>query len=149
MGRFSRFNPTSGIKDFWEEFRRPQPYRIPILLASVAIPGAMLWMFASQKTIVPPRSPDVTYISSFAPDRSDDEIIESNVANQLRKDERRQQLEEIEQRRRALYRELGRATGLDVDTMEAEAEAERAREAAEAEAARRERLDAAGFEDIE
>ncbi|ABC62123.1 hypothetical protein [Erythrobacter litoralis] len=149
MGRLSRFNPAPGVKDFWTEFRRPQPYRIPILLASIAIPGAMLYMFASQETMVPPRSPDVTYITSFAPDRTDDEIIESNIENQLRKDERRERLEEIEARRRALYRELGRASGLDVDAMEAEAEAERIREEAEAEIERRERLDAAGLEEIE
>ena len=150
MGRLSRFNPAPGVKDFWTEFTRPQPYRIPILLASIAIPGTFFMVFAAnQETIVPPRSPDVTYITSFAPDRTDEEIIESNVENQIRKDQRREQLEAIEERRRELYRALGRATGVDVDEMEHEAEIERAREEAEAEAARRERLDAAGLEDIE
>lgn len=149
MGLLNRFNPAPGVKDFWSEFTRPQPYRIPILLASVAIPGTFLFIFANQKTPIPPRSPDVTYISTFAPDRTDDEIIQSNIENQIEKDRRREQLAAIEERRRELYRALGAATGLDVEQMEREAEAERVREEAETAAARRERLDAAGLEDIE
>jgi len=37
----SRFNPTGGIADFWNEIRRPQPYRWPILLASI-LPAALM-----------------------------------------------------------------------------------------------------------
>ena len=123
--------------DFWEYIRQPQPYRWLILLAS-AIPFALIMIWAVDETVlVPPPPPKVTYITSYAPDRSDAEIVESNIANQKRKDELRAQQAEIEERKRDMYRELGRATGVDVDAMEERIEADRAAEAkakAEAEA---------------
>lgn len=132
----SRFNPGPGFADFWSEFRKPNPYRWPILGVSVLPMLLTLWWATGETVLVPPAPPEVTYITSYAPDRTDDEIMESNIANQRRNDELRAQREEIEARKREMYRELGRATGIDVDAMEAEIEAERAREEAAARAAR-------------
>ena len=85
--------------------------------------------------------PDIVYITSFAPDRSEDEIIASNIANQERK-EARQRLEEARiEKRREMYRALGQATGIDTDKMEAEIAADRARQ----EARRKRLLEAAGL----
>ena len=126
----SRLNPVPGAMDFWEYVRQPQPYRWAILGVSTLPFALIVWWAAGETVLVPPAPPEVTYITSFAPDRSDEEIAASNEANQQRKDERRAQLEEIEERKRQMYRDLGRATGVDVDAMEAEIEAERASEAA-------------------
>lgn len=132
----SRFNPVPGAMDLWTYLRQPQPYRLPILLVSFMPLALILWWATEETILVPPAPPEVTYITSFSPDRSDEEIAASNEANQQRKDERRAQIEEIEERKRQMYRDLGRATGVDVDAMEARIEAERAaEEAAEAQAA--------------
>lgn len=131
MRGLHRLNPRPGLSDFWSEFRKPQPYRWPILAVS-ALPFAVIFYWAaSEEVYLPPERPTVTYITSFAPDRSEAEIIASNEANQAKKDELRAQQEEFEQKKREMYRALGRATGVDVDAMEAQIEAERVQKAAE------------------
>lgn len=139
----SRFNPGPGIADFWNEFRKPNPYRWPILAAS-AIPVLLMYLWVQSETyIIPPERPKVTYITSFAPDRSDVEIADSNRVNQQRKDELRKAQEAIAEQKKDMYRELGRATGLDVDAMEAKIAADRAREEA-----RKAALQARGAADV-
>lgn len=128
----SRFNPGPGLADFWSEFKRPTPYRWPILGLSLLPIGALLYYFMQDVTYAPPARPNVSYITSYAPDRSDTEIAASNEANQRRKDELAAQREEIEERKREMYRELGRASGMDVDAMERRiAEEQAAEEAAQ------------------
>lgn len=140
MSRIQRFNPGPGVADLWEYFRRPQPYRWPILAAST-LPIILIMVWAtSEEVLVPPERPNVTYISTLAPDRSDDEILASNLANQEKQDEIRAQIEELEERKRDMYRALGAASGMDVEAMDRQAEAERAREEAEAAAFREEVL---------
>ncbi len=129
-----KYDVAGGIGDFWTEFRRPQPYRWPILIASCAFPAFFLYYFAQERVYAPPATPDIVYITTFAPDRTDEEIIASNIANQERK-EARQRLEEARiEKRREMYRALGQATGIDTDKMEAEIAEERAREEAAIEA---------------
>jgi hypothetical protein len=131
MRGVNRLNPRPGLSDFWSEFRKPQPYRLPILAVS-ALPFAVIFYWAANEEVyLPPERPTVTYITSFAPDRSEAEIIVSNEANQARKDALRAQQEEFEQNKREMYRALGRATGLDVDAMEEQIETERALETAD------------------
>lgn len=138
MPSLKRFNPRTGIADFWAYFRQPQPYRWPILAAS-SIPMILIVVWAnSESVLVPLERPNVTYISTYSPDRSDDEIMASNEANQARQDERRAQYEAMEARKRDMYRALGAASGMDVEAMERQAAAQRAREEAEAEAFREE-----------
>lgn len=131
----SRFNPGPGLIDFWHEFRKPNPYRWPILAVSAAPVGAVLLWFFNDIYYADPARPEVTYITSYAPDRSDAEIEATNVENQRRKDELRTQQEELSERKKQMYRELGRATGLDVDAMEEQIANDKAREEAERKAA--------------
>lgn len=132
----SRFNPGPGIADFWQEFRKPQPYRLPIIAASM-LPIALIFYWAlDEQVYVPPAAPEVTYITSFAPDRTDEEIVASNIENQKRKDALAARQAEIEERKKGMYRELGRASGFDVDAMEEQIAAERAAEDARSETAR-------------
>lgn len=140
MRSLRRFNPGPGLADFWEYFTRPQPYRWLIVAAS-CIPIALIIAWATSEEVVGPlERPNITYITTLDSDRSDEEILASNIENQERQDEIRAQLDEIEARKRELYRALGRASGMDVDAMEVQAEADRAREEAEAQAYREEVL---------
>ncbi|MBM0170463.1 hypothetical protein [Altererythrobacter sp. C41] len=139
MRLISRLNPTEGIGDFWAYIRRPQPYRWPILGLSVLMTGTLLFWVFQEKYYLPPERPQVTYITTFAPGRTDEEIMASNRANQARQDALAAEQAEREEIRREIYRTLGRASGMDVEKIEREAAEARAREAA-AEAERREAL---------
>ncbi|MBX7541269.1 hypothetical protein [Qipengyuania sphaerica] len=129
----SRFNAAGGIADFWSEWKKPTPHRWPILGASLLMTGIVLGWLTQEVYYYPPQQPEVTYITTFAEGRSDEEIRQSNIENQRLKDEREAEEQRRLELRRDLYRAVGAASGLDVEEMEAEI---RADEAAEAEAER-------------
>lgn len=136
----SRFNPAPGIVDFWNEFRKPNPYRWPILGASM-IPAFLIFGWAlSQTHYKQPERPKVTYITSFAEDRTIDDIIASNLENQEIKELRAAKQAEIARRKRDMYKALGAAAGMDVEKIAREADARRAAEEAEAEAKRAQQM---------
>lgn len=128
----SRFNPAGGIADFWHEIRRPTPYRWPVLGASLLCSFALLFWVTQERVLVPPESPKVSYVSTFAEGRTDAEIMASNRANQMRKERLAAEQAKRDEEVREMYRALGRATGIDVDAMERKIEEERATEAAKA-----------------
>lgn len=132
----SRFNPAPGIADFWNEIRRPQPYRWLFLALSV-MPVAVILYWAMGTTVYKEAErPKVTYITTLDPARSDTEIAAENHTNQEVKNLRAAELERIATRKREMYKSLGAAAGMDVEEIERKAEAERAAEEA-AEAKRR------------
>ncbi len=135
----SRYNPAGGITDFVEYFRQPTPYRWPILAASCLMTFTLLFWVTQEETFVPPERPKVVLISTFAEGRTDAEIRATNIENQRIKELRQAEREAAFGRKVDAYKALGRATGLDVDAIEAQAEIERTREQA-AEAAKREQL---------
>ena len=122
----TRFNPRGGVEDFISYWREPTPYRWQILGASVALTFTLMVLFVPESQRKTPERPDVTYISTFAPDRTDAEIIASNRENQARQDEMRVQREALEERKKEMYRNLGRATGIDVDAMQERIDREQA-----------------------
>ncbi|UVI39472.1 hypothetical protein [Qipengyuania spongiae] len=126
----SRFNPAGGIRDFWDEFRKPNPLRLPILLVSTIPMALTVWWAMGEKVIAPPERPKVTYISTLPEGRTDEEIRASNIENQRYNDRIRALQAERDEEVRDMYRQLGRATGLDVDAMEAEIQADRAEQQA-------------------
>ena len=132
MGYWDRFSPRGGFEDFLAYWRQPTPYRWQILGLSVGLTFTLMVLFVPESQRAEPRHPDVTYISTFAPDRTDAEIAATNVENQQRQDELRAEREAREERVREAYRQLGRATGLDVDAMEEQIARERAAEEAAA-----------------
>lgn len=139
----SRFNMKSGTADLWDYLREPRPYRWTFLAISFGMTFGLLYSFMQESVFVPPDKPKVVFISTFAEGRSDEEIRRTNIENQKRKDEREAELDKLREKKVDAYKALGRATGLDVDSMAAEAEVENAREAA-AEEARRKELYQAG-----
>lgn len=122
----SRFNPAPGVADFWSEFRKPNPWRIPILLASMAPFGLIFWWLSGETLYKTPERPSITYITTFDPNRSDEEIIASNIANQEVKDLREARQESLDERKRELYKALGAAAGMDVEEIDRRAREERA-----------------------
>ncbi len=134
----SRLNPADGVADFIQAFRQPTPYRWPILGLSAACTFTLIYWITQERVIGLPPAPEVTYISTFAEGRTDEEIRATNIANQEYQDYVRAEQAKRDELVREMYRDLGRATGLDVEAMEAEIERERAaKEAAEAAMAER------------
>jgi hypothetical protein len=126
----SRFNPVSGFADFWNEIRRPQPYRLPILALSI-LPVAGMFYWGMNSTVYgEPERPKVTYITTLDPARTDAEIAAENLANQEVRDLRAAEEARIAEAKRNMYKALGAAAGMDVEEIERKAEAERAAEAA-------------------
>ncbi len=140
---FRRVSPRRAVADFVEHWQQPTEHRWPLLGVAAAATFAIFMLFIPDSQRIEPRRPEVTYITSWSPDRTDEEIIASNIANQQRKDELEAIEEERAELRKDLYRALGRATFIDVDEMEAEIEAERAAEEAATE------TDQSGTQDIQ
>ena len=95
----SRFDPRAGAADLWEYLREPRPYRWPILAVSIAIPLAGVAMLTQESHFRPPDAPKVNFISTFAEGRSDEEIRQSNLVNQQRKETREAEREELRARK--------------------------------------------------
>ena len=136
MSFWRRISPRAAVADFASEWRQPTPHRWLILCVAIAATASLMIAFIPETQRAEPRRPEVFWITSFAPDRTEEEIVASNLANQRRQDELRAQQQELEEFRRNFYRTLGRATGVDVDAMEREIAQERAAEEAAAEQAR-------------
>ena len=102
-----KYDVAGGVGDLWTELKRPQPYRWPILFASCALTGLGLYPFFKERVYPPPPKPDIVYLTTFAPDRTDAEIIASNVENQERKDARQRLLDAQIEKRREMYRGPG------------------------------------------
>lgn len=131
-GFFRHISPKAAVKDFVGEWDQPTPYRWHILGIAGALTFSMLYFLIPKSTRVPPARPEVIWITTFAEGRSEAEIIASNCANQELKTELERRLAARAELRKDMYKQLGRATFIDVDAMEAEAEADRAAEAAAA-----------------
>jgi len=118
MGFWRRISPRTAVQDFAQEWRQPAPHRWKVLGVSVALTFFIFMMFVPESQRVEPRPPQITWVTTFAPDRTQEEIIASNLANQRRQDELAARLARREEIRKDLYRQLGRATFVDVDAME-------------------------------
>jgi hypothetical protein len=137
----TRFNPVGGFQDLWSEFKRPNPYRWPILAASLLSTFTLMFWVTQEKVIGPPVRPQVSLISTFADGRSEAEIVASNLENQRLKELWEARRAEREAEIQDMYRTLGRATGIDVDAMERQIAEDRVREETE----RLRTLEAAGI----
>lgn len=118
MGFWRQISPRGAADDFLHEWRRPNPYRWRILGVSVAATFALMVIMIPDSERIEPRAPDVTWISTFEPGRTDAEIIASNIENQKRKDELKAAAEERAQRKKDAARALARASGFDPDELE-------------------------------
>jgi len=118
MGLWKNVSPTGAVSDLIQEWRKPTPYRWPILGLSVALSFTLLVLLMPPTQHAPPPKPKITYITTFAPGRTDAEITASNLANQKRQDVVEADKQAAVERRKQFFRTLGRASGLDVDALE-------------------------------
>ena len=105
-------------------FREAGRRRWTYLAMSAAITIFAMSPFFHEGGHVQPRLPYVIYINSYAPGRSEAEIIRSNIANQKLQDRLAARAAAERATERKLYMALGRASGFDVDQMAREADAE-------------------------
>lgn len=117
MSFWRKISPRGAVLDFLREWRQPSPYRWQALGLAVTTTFALMVLFIPDSQQADPRPPEVTWITTFAPDRTDAEIVSSNIANQERQDAIRAEEERWAERRRDFYRALGRATGIDADKL--------------------------------
>lgn len=142
--RLWKVSPAGALEDLLSYWRQPTPYRWQILGASVALTFTLMVLFIPESQRAEPKRPDVTYITTFSPDRTDEEIAASNRENQQRQDRLQAERDARAERKKDAYRALGRASGFDVDAMEEQIERDRAaEEAATAARAAREQARAA------
>ena len=125
-----RLNPLAAMGDLGAQLSTPYPHRFKIMLAAAAVTTGLFAVIYQEGAAGLPLPPKITYIQSFAPGRSDAEIVAGNVA--ATKAARAAEAEEAagRERVRQVYKTLGRASGMDVDKIEADAKAERDAEAA-------------------
>lgn len=134
MSLFRRFlrrlNPLAALGDLGSELAKPYPHRFKIMAASAVITAGLFSVMWQEGAAGLPRPPEVTYVESLDPDRSEAEIVAGNVA--ATRAGRAAAAEEAAsaERIRQMYKTLGRVSGMDVDRIEAEAKAEAAAEAA-------------------
>jgi hypothetical protein len=117
MSFWRNVSPRGAFGDFVHEWRRPNPYRWRVLGVSVAATFTLMVVMIPDSERIEPRPPKVTWITTFAPDRSDAQIVASNIENQKYKDKLKAEAEARAERKREAARALARASGFDPDEL--------------------------------
>ena len=135
--------PVGAIADFRAVYQTAGQHRWRFVALAAATTWVIFSLVTHEEARILPRPPHIDYITSWRPGRSDAEILAGNIANQQRKDRLAAEQAKRDEVVRGIYKTLGRATGMDVDAIDAKARADAAAEAS-ASAAREARLYAAG-----
>lgn len=122
-------NPTGAIGDFVTVFRQARGYRWRFALLAVVCTAMVFSLIVFEEARIEPRPPEIIYINSWRPGRSDAEIHASNLVNQQRKEREAAEQAVRDQQVKDIYKALGRVSGMDVDAIEAKAKADAAAEA--------------------
>jgi hypothetical protein len=120
MFNLKSVSPVDGVGDFIQHWRQPTPYRWQILGLSVALTFVLIVLLMPKAERMPPAQPDVIWINSWSSDRTEKEILESNLENQRRKDAQAALDRKADEVRRNFYRNLARGSGMDPDELERE-----------------------------
>jgi hypothetical protein len=133
VSRFRRFlqliNPLAALGDLGRELQRPHPHRWPLMGVAAAMTFAVFSVMWQEGGAGLPHPPKVIYVDSFAPNRSEAEIVAGNIAATNAGRARDAEEAASQERMRQMYKTLGRVSGMDVDAIEAKARAERAADA--------------------
>ncbi len=128
MGRLRNFfrliNPLAAARDLGNELARPVPYRWPLMGVAAASTFAVFSVIYQEGSVGMPLPPKVIYFESWLGERSDQEIIAGNIAATEARKAREAEKAASAERIRQMYKALGRASGMDVDAIEAKAKAE-------------------------
>lgn len=123
-----KINPRGAIADFRTVYQEAGRNRWRFLALSAAATFSVFSVMFQEEQRGIPHPPKVTFITTFAPGRSDAEIIASNKENQAYQDRLAAEQAKRDEEVRRMYKTIGRASGMDVDAIEREAQAERAAE---------------------
>ncbi|PLK26616.1 hypothetical protein [Novosphingobium sp. TH158] len=127
---WQHINPRGALADFREVFRQAGKNRWRIAAASLAITSVLFWALTKDSWRIPPARPQITYINSWPLDRTEAETQAFIRKNQAMKDEQEAIRKRNEEETKALYRQLGRISGMDVEKIEREAREQEAAEQA-------------------
>lgn len=123
---FRKVNPRGAIADFREVWRQAGRNRWRFAVLSAIVTTAIFSVIWQEGAIGPPIRPTIDYITVWDPHRTDAEIMASNIANQKRKDRLAAEQAARDEEVRQMYKTIGRASGMDVDAIEAKAKADEA-----------------------
>lgn len=126
---FRQVNPRGAFNDFREVWRQAGNNRWRFAMVSAACTIAVFSVMFQEGAVGPPRRPTIDYITVWDPHRTDAQIMATNIANQKRKERLAAAQAARDAEVREMYKTIGRASGMDVDAIEAKAQAERAAEA--------------------
>ena len=132
-------NPTGAIGDFLTVYRQAGRNRWWIGLIAAGLTLGTFSIMTGESWKKPRALPQITYITSWPEDRTEEETRAFIIENQKRKDELEAAQKAADEEARKLWKTLGRASGMDVDKIDAQASKERAAQEA-AEKARLEQL---------
>lgn len=119
-------SPVGAIGDFLTVFRQAGSDRWWIAALSISITCGLFWSLTHESWKRPRELPSISYITSFAPDRTEAESLAFREAKQREREEFEAQLAKSDAETRRLYKTLGRVSGMDVEAIEAKAQRERA-----------------------
>ena len=118
-GMWRDVSPGGAIGDFMTVFRQAGRNRWRIACLALLPPLGIFWSFANEEARGLPPPPVITYITTFRADRSEAEIIASNIANQRYQERLAAEQAKREEEVRQIYEKIGRLSGMDVDAIEA------------------------------
>ncbi len=125
-GMWRDVSPTGMFADFATVWKQADGNRWRIAAVSAACTFTLFSALWQDEAIGPRAPPKVTYITAFEPNRSDAEIMASNIANQKLQDRLAAEQAERDEKVRQIYKTVGRFSGMDVEQIEQQAKAERA-----------------------
>ena len=136
MSFMRKINPTGAISDFRNVFRDAGPSRWRnMILAALCTFGTFGVMAITQNWTGERRLPEITYINSWPEDRTEAETKAFIAANQKQKEARAKDEAEATAEAQKLWMAVGRASGMDVDTIKQQADADAAAAKAKVDAA--------------
>jgi len=109
----SPLRAAADIKSYW--FDR-QDHKWRFLLLSLAATMTIFGAFVSESGFeVQWKRPEVTWVTSFDPGRSDTQISAENIANQAQQDKLEAERVAREEERKAQFRRLAEQLGMDTE----------------------------------
>jgi len=127
-GYLADIKPTGMFADFVSVWKQAGRNRWRVAFVSAGCTFAVFGAIAQQGVKGPHPPPEVTYITSWRADRSDEEIRKSNIVHQRAKERFAAEQARRDEDVREIYKKLGRMSGMDVEKIAREADAERAAE---------------------
>ncbi|MFN3818377.1 hypothetical protein [Blastomonas sp.] len=116
MGFFRDISPIRAVGDLKTYWFDQQDHKWRFLLASFAATSTIFAAFFSESGFeVQWKRPEITWVTSLDPGRTDAQIAAENVANQAEKDRLEAERIAKEEERKAQYRRLAEQFGMDTE----------------------------------